>query len=157
MFFFAAPGWVTDLGAIFGALVATVTFFGIVARSRVGKWLGKQIFDDLEGWVQRISREAAAHALTEHKANLDDEVEERLDEMLPKHLGPILYELRTNGGGSFRDQAMARLGELARRMDRFATFMDESTMDRRDLRQMFLDQIARQDRRDEQEDDRHEH
>ena len=112
----ATPGWVTELGVIFGALVATVTFFGIVGRSRIGRWLGRQVFEDLEGWVQRISREAAAHALDAHKSDLDDEVAERLDEMIPRHMEPILYELRTNGGGSFRDQTMAKLVDLARRI-----------------------------------------
>lgn len=119
----AVASWIEDAGVIFAALVATVTFFGLVAKSRIGRWLIEQIAESLENWMQRVARDAAAHALVEHKADLDQEVEERLDEMLPKHLGPILYELRTNGGGSFRDQTMARLKDLARRMSLIETQM----------------------------------
>lgn len=140
---FAAPSWIVDAGVIFGALVAFGTFAGLVSRSPIGRWFGRQVMHDLEGWVERISREAAAHALGEHKGELDIEVARRLSELLPEHLDPILYELRTNGGGSFRDQVLQNLRDLARRHDRMALFMDESTMDRHELRRLFEAEIRR--------------
>lgn len=140
---FGAPGWVVDAGVIFGALVAFGTFCGLAARSPIGRWFGRQIMEQAEEWVERVSAKAAAHALAASKSDLDSEVEERLEEMLPRHLRPILYELRSNGGGSFRDQVLSHLRKLDRRHDRFSTFMDESTMDRRNLREMFENQIQR--------------
>lgn len=140
---FAAPTWVVDAGVIFGSLVAFGTFCGLVSRSPVGRWFARQLTDQAEEWVERISREAACHALAASKVDLDVELERHLEEVLPRHLEPVLYELRSNGGGSFRDQIMRQLRELQIRHDRVSLFMDESTMDRRDLRRLYERDIAR--------------
>lgn len=140
---FAAPQWVIESGVIFGSLVAFGTFCGLVARSPIGRWFTHQLTEQAEEWVERISRDAASHALAASKASLDVELERHLEEVLPRHLRPVLYELRANGGRSFRDQVMDQLRELQLRHDRVALFMDESAMDRRDLRRLYENDIAR--------------
>ena len=139
MIFGAAPGWVVDTGVIFGSLVAFTTFMGAVLKSRPGRWLAREVGKDVEGWVETI----AERVVVKDREWIDARIDDRLDEILPAHLQPVLHELRTNGGGSFRDDVIRRLSEIMRRMDRFAQFMDESTMDRKDLREMFEHEIAR--------------
>lgn len=140
---FAAPQWIIESGVIFGSLVAFGTFCGLVARSPIGRWFARQLTEQAEEWVERISRDAARHALAASKASLHVEMERHLEEVLPRHLEPVLYELRANGGGSFRDQIMHQLRDLQLRHDRVSLFMDESTMDRQELRRMYEDDIAR--------------
>lgn len=135
----AAPGWVVDGGVIVGALLTFTTFMGAVFRSRPGRWLAREVGKDIEGWVESI----AERVIERDREHVDDRVDARIDEVLPAHLQPVLHELRANGGGSFRDDVMRRLNGIMRRMDRFALFMDESTMDRKDLRDMFEHEIAR--------------
>ena len=133
--FAAAPGWVVDGAVIVGALLTFTTFLGVAFKSKPGRWLGRKIGGDVEGWIGRIADRSASHALERHRADVGGEVDARLDEVLPKHLKPVLYELRSNGGGSFRDETVEQLKQIKRHLDRFATFMDESTMDRRNLRE----------------------
>lgn len=134
--FGAAPGWVVDGAVIVGALLTCMTFVGALSRSKPGRWLAREIAKDVRHWIGDVAEETATIALEKHRDERIAEMVEVLDEHLPAQLAPVLYELRANGGGSFRDATVQRLDEVSRRLDRFYVFMDESTMDRADLRRV---------------------
>lgn len=118
----AVPTWVTDGATIIGALTAFFALVGLFLKSPLGRWLKRQIAEDIVDFVGAIAEKVAVRAVALYAGDevqsaiedrlpdaVDDSVEDVLDVVLPKHLAPILYELRANGGGSFRDHVVERL------------------------------------------------
>lgn len=139
----AAPSWLTEGAVYVGSLTTFAVALGGFFKSKPGRWLMRQFAEDIEGFVGHIAERVARRALELHKDVREQEMVAAIDEHLPRHLEPVLHELRTNGGGSFRDQTVEQLRHITRRMDRFDTFMDESTMDRLALRRLFEAEISR--------------
>lgn len=123
--FAAVPTWVVDGGTIVGSLTAFFALVGLVLKSPPGRWLKEAIAEDIVDFVGAIAEKVALRALTLHAEEhvqeaiddrlpdaVDTSVEEVLEDVLPRHLEPILYELRANGGGSFRDHMVARLDSI---------------------------------------------
>jgi hypothetical protein len=106
----AVPEWVLDAGAVAGVGIAIVTVLTLGYRLPPVRWLVRAIREDM----------------AEHRCA---EITTVLDQRMPGYLTPILYELRPNGGLSFRDRVM---GELA-----------EGRRDRAEIRRRLDEEIAR--------------
>lgn len=105
--------WIVEAGQIALAITAVVTLVALVLRSPVGRWLVRQVREDAE----------------EHRLQ---QMRRMLDVTMPGYLAPVLYELRVNGGGSFRDQIVSRL-------ERIEQQQKLATRDREDLRGLIED------------------
>lgn len=105
--------WIVEAGQIALAITAVVTLVALVLCSPVGRWLVRQVREDAE----------------EHRLQ---QMRRMLDVTMPGYLAPVLYELRVNGGGSFRDQIVSRL-------ERIEQQQKLATRDREDLRGLIED------------------
>jgi len=128
----AVPPIITDAGVVAGAVLAVIAVLTAGVRSPVGKWVVQNIRDDLD-----------RHRRTE--------IREVLDEAIPCHMRPILYELQTNSGGSMKDHVMARF-------DRLERAQDEAAEDRQSIRRQLeqygeLNQLGREGRIERRDDD----
>lgn len=121
----AAPAWVIDGGTIVGSLTAFFALVGVLLKSPPGRWLKESIAEDIVDFIGAVAEKVALRALRLHAESevqeaiedhlpgaVDGSVAVSLEEVLPRHLAPILYELRANGGGSFRDHVVKRLDAI---------------------------------------------
>lgn len=128
----SAPPWVIDIAVIAGAITATLAAVGALLKTPMGRWVA-DAFDAVHDRVEERRRERWSVYL---------------DELLPRHIAPVLYELRFNGGTSFRDGITKEVrdlrDEVRERLDRIELRQAMSVEDRADLRRQFNDYIGNQ-------------